>query len=568
VLVVDDEPLVRAAVVQILTQAGYAVLAAASLAEARGRLLEHDVDVMVCDVRLPDGSGVELVRATAEQLPDVAVVMLTGVDDPDLAAEVFRLGAAAYIVKPFGGNELLINVANALRLRDLERGRRAHEAEMERKLVDRTRSLQSALRQLEGGAARSPLDDRESADRLAAALSLRHEETGRHIERVGLYAGLLAEAGGWTEWTPEAIRVAAMLHDVGKLGIPDAVLMKAGPLDEDELAVIRRHPQLGHSLLAGSASPVVALGASTALTHHERWDGAGYPQRLVGSRIPIEGRIAALADVFDAMTSHRAYRRALPVDLVVEHIVAQRERHFDPEIVDLFTGLVDDFMLVMSAHPDPDPERGLRVLVVDGQLMYAEAVVRLLHREPGMEPIATAGTLFEAVAMATDLRPDVVLMDVELPDGDGLDGVRRLRRASPASQVVLLSQAAADLSVADALRAGCAGFLPKNDALHQLSRVVRAASDGEPVLPAGTMPQVLGALQRDAVRRTGTLTRREVEVLGHVARGLGVPAVADLLGISSASVRQVLQEAIVKMGVSTRLEAVVAAVRQGLVRVA
>jgi response regulator RpfG family c-di-GMP phosphodiesterase len=167
---------------------------------------------------------------------------------------------------------------------------------------------------------------------------------------------------------------------------------------------------------------VVALGATTALTHHERWDGEGYPQRLVGSRIPIEGRIAALADVFDAMTSHRAYRRALPVDRVVEHIVGQRGRHSDPQIVDLFTGLVDDFLLVMSDHPDPEPERGLRVLVVDGQLMYAETVVRLLHRDPGMEPVATAGTLFEAVAMATDLRPDVVLMDVELPDGDGLDG--------------------------------------------------------------------------------------------------------------------------------------------------
>ena len=138
--------------------------------------------------------------------------------------------------------------------------------------------------------------------------------------------------------------------------------------------------------------------------------------------------------------------------------------------------------------------------------------------------------------------------------------------ASPASQVVLLSQAAADLSVADALRAGCAGFLPKNDALHQLSRVVRAASDGEPVLPAGTMPQVLGALQRDAVRRTGTLTRREVEVLGHVARGLGVPAVADLLGISSSAVQVHVDSSGDKLGGHTRLDVVVAAVRQGQVR--
>lgn len=567
-LVVDDEPLVRTALVQILTHAGYDVVAAGTVAEARTRLLEHDVDVMVCDVRLPDGSGVELVQSTAEQLPDVAVVMLTGVDDPDLAAEVFRLGAAAYVVKPFGGNEILINVANALRLRDLERGRRAHDAEMERKLVDRTRSLQSALRQLELGAARSSLDDRESADRLAAALSLRHEETGRHIERVGLYAGLLAVAGGWTDWTPEAIRVAAMLHDVGKLGIPDTVLMKPGPLDADELAVIRRHPQLGHSLLAGSASPVVALGASTALTHHERWDGDGYPQGLRGDQIPIEGRIAAVADVFDAMTSHRAYRRALPVERAVEHIVGQRGRHFDPELVDLFAGLVDDFLLVMAGHPDPEPARPVRVLVVDDHPMYAESVVRLLGRDPGLEPVATAGTVAGAVAAAAEHRPDVVLLDVGLPDGDGPTAAHQVRRASPGTQVVLLSTAASDVSVADALRSGCVGYLAKNEALHRLPQVVRAAADGDPVLPAGSMAQALATLQRDALRRTGTLTRREVEVLGHLARGLGVEAAADLVGVTSATVRELLREATTKLGVSTRLEAVVAAVRQGLVRVA
>ena len=195
-LVIDDEHAIRSVLSSVLTRAGYDVLEAGHVAEAWKQLLTHDVDVMICDVRLPDGSGVDLVRATCAQLPDVAVVMLTGVDDPVVAAEVFQLGAAAYLVKPFGSNEILINVANALRLRDLERARRAHEYEMERKLLSRNQALTAVLRRVEAAGVRTALDDREAADRLAAALSLRHEETGRHIERVGIYAGLLAAAGG------------------------------------------------------------------------------------------------------------------------------------------------------------------------------------------------------------------------------------------------------------------------------------------------------------------------------------------------------------------------------------
>ena len=565
-LVIDDEHAIRSVLSSLLTRAGYDVLEVGHVAEAWKQLLTHDVDVMICDVRLPDGSGVDLVRATCAQLPDVAVVMLTGVDDPVVAAEVFQLGAAAYLVKPFGSNEILINVANALRLRDLERARRAHEYEMERKLLSRNQALTAVLRRVEAAGVRTALDDREAADRLAAALSLRHEETGRHIERVGIYAGLLAAAGGWTDWTPEAIRIAAMLHDVGKLGIPDAILTSTGPLDEEQMAAIRRHPELGHALLVGSVSPVVALGASTALTHHERWDGDGYPQGLARTAITLEGRIAALADVFDAMTSHRSYHDALSVEQAVDYITVQRGRHFDPTVVDLFLGMVDDFAAVRLEHPDPAPPRRTTVLVVDDHRMFAESLQRLLARDLGLSALGTAGTVTEAIDLADRHQPDVVLMDLQLPDGDGLEATVELRRRQPRTQVVLLSGREDPPLLADALRAGCAGYLPKTDALDQLTRVVRQAADGEPILPSGVMPQVLSELQHDALRRTGTLTSPEVEVLGHLARGLGIDAVADQLGISSSAVQVHVDSSGDKLGGHTRLDVVVAAVRQGLVR--
>jgi putative two-component system response regulator len=348
-------------VVQVLTTAGYDVTAAADIAAARAALLDRDVDVMVCDVRLPDGSGVDLVRETAGELVDVAVVMLTGVDDPEVAAEVFRLGAAAYVVKPFGSNEILINVANALRLRDLERDRRGREHEMERKLVDRSRALQLALRRVEQVGSRTTHDDRESADRLAAALSLRHEETGRHIERVGVYAGLLAEAGGFTEWTAEALRVAAMLHDVGKLGVPDAILTKPAKLTDDEYELMKRHPADGAAIVAKFSRLQGAV--PMILHHHERWDGRGYPDRLEADAIPLGARIVGLADAWDAMTTDRPYHRALDVREAEEELRTNRGSQFAPAVVDAFFRALADGRIPAAEAGEAAAPRPLGVAV-------------------------------------------------------------------------------------------------------------------------------------------------------------------------------------------------------------
>jgi len=274
-LIVDDEEPFRRALRRTLERGGHTVHEASSVGEARALLSTEDIDLALCDVNMPGGSGLELVRWVASDGSDTAVVMLTGVDDPVVADEALAIGAYGYLVKPMGGNEALISVSSSLRRRELELARRQHVAELESKIVSRSAALQQALAQLELTTASALDAQRDAADRLVSALTIRSEETGAHIQRVGQFAAMLARLAGVRLWSEEEMCLAAMLHDVGKIGIPDAILLKPGPLDEDEFAIIKRHPVLGNRLLANGTSPVLILGAQIALSHHERWDGAG-----------------------------------------------------------------------------------------------------------------------------------------------------------------------------------------------------------------------------------------------------------------------------------------------------
>jgi len=352
-LIVDDEEPFRRALRRTLERGGHTVHEASSVGEARAVLSTEDIDLALCDVNMPGGSGLELVRSVASEGSDTAVVMLTGVDDPAVADEALAIGAYGYLVKPMGGNEALISVSSSLRRRELELARRQHVAELESKIVSRSAALQQALAQLELTTASALDAQRDAADRLVTALTIRSEETGAHIQRVGQFSAMLARLAGVRLWSAEEMCLAAMLHDVGKIGIPDAILLKPGPLEEDEFAIIKRHPVIGNRLLANGTSPVLILGAQIALAHHERWDGAGYPHGLAGDEIPIAGRIAAIGDVFDALTSDRVYRGAVPFEDAVEHMRSERGRHFDPALLDLFLSSPEELHAIRLTHPDP-----------------------------------------------------------------------------------------------------------------------------------------------------------------------------------------------------------------------
>jgi putative two-component system response regulator len=352
-LIVDDEAAFRRALRRTLERGGHRVLEAGSVHEAREVLAAQPVELVLCDVNMPDGSGLELVRSVVADEPDTAIVMLTGVDDPDVADQALAIGADGYLVKPVGGNEARIIVASSLRRRELELSRRRYVDELESKVLSRTAALREALERLEVTQATARDAARDAVDRLVAALTLRSEETGAHIRRVGRFAALLARLAGVRLWSEDEICLAAMLHDVGKIGIPDAILLKPGPLDPGERGIIQRHSQLGSRMLADGHSPVLILGGQIALSHHERWDGTGYPDGLAEDEIPIAGRIAAIADVFDALTSDRVYRPALSFDDAVALMRAEAGRHFDPGLLELFLGAREELVAIRAAHPDP-----------------------------------------------------------------------------------------------------------------------------------------------------------------------------------------------------------------------
>jgi putative two-component system response regulator len=352
-LIVDDEAAFRRALRRTLERGGHRVLEASNVDEARDVLSAQAIELVLCDVNMPGRSGLELVRSVAADDSGTAVVMLTGVDDPSVADQALEIGAYGYLVKPVGGNEALINVSSNLRRRELELARRQHVEELESKILDRTTALRDALAQLELTEANMRDAERDAVDRLVTALTIRSEETGAHIRRVGRFSALLARRAGVRLWSEDEICLAAMLHDVGKIGIPDSILLKPGPLDAEERAIIQRHSLLGNRMLADGRSAVLILGAQIALAHHERWDGAGYPNGLARDEIPVAGRIAAIADVFDALTSDRVYRGALPVSEAVDEMRSQAGRQFDPDLLELFFGSLDRVHAIRAAHPDP-----------------------------------------------------------------------------------------------------------------------------------------------------------------------------------------------------------------------
>lgn len=337
VLVVDDEEPVRRMIVRMVcTGTGLECDSAADAAQARVLLAQRPYSVAICDVSMPGEPGTDLARWIHEHHPDVAVLVATGLDDPGLAESALRLGAFGYLVKPFKRNEVHINVMNALQRRELELENRDYRMQLERRVEERTEDLRRSRE--------------ETIGRLSLAIEFRSRETGKHVERIGEGAGRLAKLMGLPPGRCELIRVAAPLHDVGKIGIPDDILLKPGPLTEAERDLMQDHADFGYRLLEGSGTDLLETAGTIARTHHERWDGSGYPRQLRGEEIPLEGRLVAVVDVFDALTHDRVYRPAMTVPEAVELMRAERGTHFDPEVLDLFLGSLDEILAL-----DPRP---------------------------------------------------------------------------------------------------------------------------------------------------------------------------------------------------------------------
>lgn len=317
IVVVDDEPANIAILRRLLARANVEeVFATTDPREAATLCADHPPDMVLLDFNMPHLNGIELLeqlRAVIGEDAHVPMIMLTGNMSGDTRQRALEAGAVDFITKPFDNVEVVLRIRNHLEVRSLY-------VNMERLVEIRTEQLERTYQ--------------EMLERLAQAAEFRDDETGQHTRRVGDHSARIATALSLTAEEVEMIRKAAPLHDVGKIAIPDAILLSEGRLTAEEMAVMRTHTTIGARLLGEGGSQLLEMAERIALTHHERWDGTGYPRALAGDAIPLEGRIVGLADFFDALSHDRRYRPAWPQEKVLDEIAAQSGRHFDPVIAD------------------------------------------------------------------------------------------------------------------------------------------------------------------------------------------------------------------------------------------
>jgi two-component system response regulator RpfG len=345
VMVVDDQSTGRAILEQVVRSLDerVAVEGFARPVDAVVWATRHVADLVLVDYMMPDMDGIEFVKRL-RALPGyehVPMVMVTVHDDRKVRYAALDAGITDFLTKPVDARECLARCRNLLTLRRQQLALEDRRRLLEHMVEDATREVRER--------------EKETLLRLARAGEFRDEETGYHLIRMARYSRLIAAAIGLDRDEAETVELAAPLHDIGKIGIPDQILLKPAKLDDAEWQVMRRHPLIGHEILKGSASKYVRMGALIALGHHEKFDGTGYPNGLVADHIPLCARIVAVADVYDALTSPRPYKPAWPAERAFQYLAAQRGRHFDPRLVDAFISLRREITEFQSQWQDPGP---------------------------------------------------------------------------------------------------------------------------------------------------------------------------------------------------------------------
>jgi len=337
ILIVDDNAEVRATMVRMLRSFGHDVEVASDGHEGLAKV-ELGADLVMLDADMPGLDGFDVtarIRGDAAWA-DLPIVMITGLNERSSRLRAIEAGVNDFITKPVDVAELRLRTTWLLRMKASTDRLRENERALEAQVASRTTALRIALERSAAAERETYRAHLDTIRRLVVAAEYRDHDTATHIERIGRYSALVAHRLGLSPSRQEVLRHAASLHDIGKIGVPDAILRKAGPLTEPERRLMEQHTIIGAAILEGSLSDVLRVGAEIALTHHERWDGRGYPRRIAGAAIPLHGRICAVSDVFDALTTDRPYRAALPAADVFEMLEAERGRQFDPEVLDAF----------------------------------------------------------------------------------------------------------------------------------------------------------------------------------------------------------------------------------------
>lgn len=344
-LIVDDEQAIRRLLKEWLSVEGYHCREAAGAAQALEELRNDAVSLVLLDINMPGKTGGELLPEIKASFPDTAVIMATAISDTGVAVSCMKNGAYDYVTKPFNMDDVLISVDRALERRRLELEVREYRQHLEQMVEQRTEELKQAINKIK-------LSSLDTIHRLSHAAEYRDEDTGAHIKRVGQCSARLARQLGSGDTEVESILYAAPMHDVGKIGVPDRILLKPGKLDPDEWNIMKQHTTIGAQILQGSDAEFIRTAEAIALTHHEKWDGTGYPRGLKGSEIPVPGRIVAIVDVFDALTSERPYRKPFSREEALAIVKEGRGTHFDPEVADAFLAIEDEISSIREEYRD------------------------------------------------------------------------------------------------------------------------------------------------------------------------------------------------------------------------
>ncbi len=329
ILIVDDEPAVRALLREHFSDVGYRCREARDAGEALRGLSRDRIDVILLDVKMPGMSGIDVLREINLKHPRIPVIMATAINDAVIATRCLKEGASDYLVKPFDLDEVTLTVERCLETNRLRLEDEAYHQHLEEVVEERTAELKQAIDRIK-------LSSLDTIHRLAQAAEFRDEDTGGHIKRIGEYSFTIAYRTGLGYGEARDLLYAAPMHDVGKIGIPDRILLKPGKLESDEWEIMKKHTTIGAGILAGSDSEFLRLAEVIALTHHEKWNGSGYPSGLQGLEIPLAGRIVAIADVFDALTSKRSYKECCSAEEAFKLIKDGSGTHFDPDLVNAF----------------------------------------------------------------------------------------------------------------------------------------------------------------------------------------------------------------------------------------
>ena len=345
ILVVDDEENILRLMEAMLPPLGYEVAVARDGDEALRKVGKIQPDVILLDVMMPKMGGFEVARRLKEndETKIIPIVMVTALSEVKDRVKALEAGADDFLSKPVDKTELTARLNSVLKVKAYNDHMRNYQQELEAEVAKRTEELRQAFEKIKMASIDTIL-------RLSRAAEYKDQDTGAHIKRVSNYAAAIARRMGLTESAVETILYAVPMHDVGKIGIPDKILLKPGRLDPDEREIMKQHAMIGASILGGSDTEFIKLAEAIAITHHERWDGSGYPNHLKGSEIPLGGRIAAIADVFDALTSKRPYKKPFPLEKAFSIIKEGQGSYFDPLVVDAFFAVKDEILSIKEKY--------------------------------------------------------------------------------------------------------------------------------------------------------------------------------------------------------------------------